>query len=156
MKTSTIIFMLLTVLLGFFLTRNIFLEKEDHYLDFAQIAKDLRENNGKIPRANRKPSDWFYNQRAYPLDSISPQKVFQARQETKNLQQKTSRGKFSQLEWESLGPTNIPGRITAFVVHPSNTSIIYAGSATGGVFKSTDKGQSWTPIFDDAGVARGD
>lgn len=51
--------------------------------------------------------------------------------------------------WRLEGPTNIGGRFNTIAVDPSNASIMYAGAAAGGVFKTIDGGQTWTPIFDD-------
>ncbi|MBL7943248.1 MAG: hypothetical protein JNM00_10805, partial [Flavobacteriales bacterium] len=34
-------------------------------------------------------------------------------------------------------------------IDPENTSVMYAGAATGGIFKTTDNGLSWNPVFDD-------
>ncbi|MBL0174751.1 MAG: hypothetical protein IPP94_05720 [Ignavibacteria bacterium] len=51
--------------------------------------------------------------------------------------------------WVSVGPSNIAGRIRALAFHPTDPAILYAGSATGGVFKSTDSGSSWLPMMDD-------
>ncbi len=51
--------------------------------------------------------------------------------------------------WEFAGPTNIGGRIADIEFDPQNPNIIYAGAATGGVFKSTDTGANWFPVFDD-------
>src|SRR5436190_5559437 len=63
--------------------------------------------------------------------------------------------------WVQLGPTVIPnghthtdarvlvtGRITAIVVDPTNTNIIYIGTAQGGVWKTTDGGLNWSPKSD--------
>ena len=50
--------------------------------------------------------------------------------------------------WTFLGPTNIPGRITALVRHPSNAGTLYVGAADGGVWKTTDAGFSWGPLTD--------
>lgn len=50
--------------------------------------------------------------------------------------------------WSFLGPTNIPGRITALVRHPADPSILYVGAADGGVWKTTDAGSTWTPLTD--------
>src|SRR5262249_38702206 len=36
--------------------------------------------------------------------------------------------------------------VSALVIDPGNTNIIYAGSDSGGVFKSTNAGSNWTPI----------
>jgi photosystem II stability/assembly factor-like uncharacterized protein len=52
-------------------------------------------------------------------------------------------------ELEFVGPLNIGGRIVDIEFNPKNSNIVYAAAATGGVFKSIDKGLSWFPIFDD-------
>ncbi|HEX8115923.1 MAG TPA: hypothetical protein VF521_01500, partial [Pyrinomonadaceae bacterium] len=64
--------------------------------------------------------------------------------------------------WTSVGPAPIPngqtfsaqqavsGRVTAIAVHPNNSSIAYVGTAQGGVYRTTDGGQTWTAIFDNA------
>ena len=41
------------------------------------------------------------------------------------------------------------GRITTIDVVLSNPDIIYAGTASGGVWKSSSAGVKWDPIFDD-------
>lgn len=51
-------------------------------------------------------------------------------------------------EWKNIGPFDIGGRVRSIVVHPNNKNIVYAGAASGGVWKSTDGGVSWTPKFD--------
>ena len=43
----------------------------------------------------------------------------------------------------------VSGRMTGLAIDPRNTSTIYAGAADGGVWKSTDRGAHWTPVFDD-------
>jgi len=59
--------------------------------------------------------------------------------------------------WTELGPFNWSrtsswtpglGRITAIAVEPSQQRIIYAGSPGGGIWKTTNGGQSWTPLGD--------
>jgi photosystem II stability/assembly factor-like uncharacterized protein len=45
--------------------------------------------------------------------------------------------------WESLGPTNIGGRITSLACHPNDAGNIWAGSAGGGVWHSSDGGRTW-------------
>ena len=50
--------------------------------------------------------------------------------------------------WTSLGPGSFGGRTRGFVINPQNPSIMYAGSATGGVFKSIDGGATWNNVTD--------
>jgi photosystem II stability/assembly factor-like uncharacterized protein len=54
------------------------------------------------------------------------------------------------LRIRSIGPAAMSGRITALTVDPNNDQIIYAGAASGGVWRSTSGGTNWTPIFDKA------
>lgn len=66
-------------------------------------------------------------------------------------QDAVSRGKelFGDLKARHIGPAIMSGRITDLEVHPTNARIIYAGTAGGGVWKSTNGGATFNPIFDD-------
>jgi hypothetical protein len=52
----------------------------------------------------------------------------------------------AQTPWQPIGGRNIGGRIRTLVQDPRNPLIIYAGSAHGGVFKTTDGGDTWAPL----------
>jgi len=52
------------------------------------------------------------------------------------------------LEFRALGPVVAGGRVTAVVGVPDHPGTLYVGAAAGGVFKSTDGGNSWKPVFD--------
>lgn len=54
--------------------------------------------------------------------------------------------------WLSIGPRNINGRIRAMAIHPSTGNTVYAGSANGGVWVTSDAGQSWKPLMHDEGA----
>ena len=56
-----------------------------------------------------------------------------------------------ELEWRHVGPANMGGRITDLAVHPDRPRVIYVASATGGLFKSTNNGTTFAPVFDDGG-----
>jgi photosystem II stability/assembly factor-like uncharacterized protein len=64
------------------------------------------------------------------------------------------------MRWRSIGPANTGGRVADLAVGrvPGSPDAIYAGAAGGGVFKSTNQGTSWTPVFDrvDAMMSIGD
>ena len=51
--------------------------------------------------------------------------------------------------WRPTGPRNITGRVRALAVHPTDPTIMYAGAASGGIFKSVDGGGTWTPSWKD-------
>jgi photosystem II stability/assembly factor-like uncharacterized protein len=56
---------------------------------------------------------------------------------------------FKGLKFREIGPAVMGGRIDDFAVVESNPDIIYVGTASGGVFKTTNGGTSWEPVFDD-------
>jgi photosystem II stability/assembly factor-like uncharacterized protein len=59
---------------------------------------------------------------------------------------------FASLRWRLIGPFRA-GRVSAGAVDPSEPNTYYFGTPGGGVWKSTNAGQTWTPIFDKTGMA---
>jgi len=55
------------------------------------------------------------------------------------------------IELRSLGPALATGRIQDVEIDPKNPSIWYVASAFGGLWKTTNRGITFTPIFDDQG-----
>ncbi|MDW8354022.1 MAG: hypothetical protein RMK57_05775 [Bryobacterales bacterium] len=56
------------------------------------------------------------------------------------------------LAWRFIGPAIMGGRVTDVEGVPGDPAVIYAGFASGGLWKSTNGGHSWTPIFEDQGT----
>lgn len=56
-----------------------------------------------------------------------------------------------ELQLRSLGPTLKPGRVADIAVDPRNRSIWYLANASGGLWKTTNRGSTWDPIFDQGG-----
>ena len=52
------------------------------------------------------------------------------------------------LRFRNIGPAAMSGRITDLAVVERDPSAIYAASATGGLWKSSDAGITWAPVFD--------
>src|SRR3954462_11680718 len=59
---------------------------------------------------------------------------------------------FAALEWRLLGPFRA-GRVSAGAVDPADANTYYFGTPGGGVWKTTNAGQTWAPIFDRTGMA---
>jgi photosystem II stability/assembly factor-like uncharacterized protein len=58
-------------------------------------------------------------------------------------------GPVSFLEWREIGPAVVGGRVSDLAVDETDTRIIYVGTATSGLWKSTNHGTTWEPIFTD-------
>lgn len=102
-------------------------------------SRESKNNSTKI----MEPYDNMTFQRSFPYDNFDVEAYNQVMLEAKNFGFNRAGG-----AWEVAGPLNINGRINSVVVNPSNSNEIYAGTAFGGVFKTTDGGLNWTPLFD--------
>lgn len=66
----------------------------------------------------------------------------------KKQQQLIKQSPYKDLEWRLTGPDNRSGRCTDVAGIPGNPSIMYAGFATGGLWKTEDGGENWKSLFD--------
>jgi photosystem II stability/assembly factor-like uncharacterized protein len=73
--------------------------------------------------------------------------------QNKSADQASSTDKFKSLEFREIGPAIMGGRIDDFAVVEKNPSIVYAGMASGGVWKTTNNGTTWEPVFDKESVS---
>jgi photosystem II stability/assembly factor-like uncharacterized protein len=125
----------------------------------ALVVGELYDDNAITPKkfreykmakrggdTSRKPSEWFTIQRAWPYNDIP----FPAYKRALDRAVEHRQNVAAQIGvWIAEGPSNVGGRITDVAIHPDFPDIIYAGAALGGVFKSVDGGETWTPISDD-------
>src|ERR1700751_526351 len=64
-----------------------------------------------------------------------------------------SMDRFKALEFREIGPAVMGGRIDDFAVVGGNPNIVYVGVASGGVWKTTNNGTTWEPVFDKEDVS---
>jgi photosystem II stability/assembly factor-like uncharacterized protein len=50
--------------------------------------------------------------------------------------------------WEWLGPGNVGGRIENILINPFNRNVIWVASPGGGIWKTTNRGLTWSPVND--------
>src|SRR5438552_7959490 len=59
---------------------------------------------------------------------------------------------YAAMKWREIGPAASGGRVAAVTGSASDPNLYYFGAAGGGVWKSTNGGQTWSPVFDDQDV----
>jgi photosystem II stability/assembly factor-like uncharacterized protein len=59
---------------------------------------------------------------------------------------------FAAMRWRQVGPFR-GGRVIAVTGVPSEPNVFYFGAASGGIWKTTDAGANWAPIFDHESIA---
>lgn len=113
----------------------------------------------------QKRAEWFVKSRG--LDTVRRPDLLRARAARELVRAQAERTHELELAgetWTSLGPSSMTmlswtmGRVSGRVaqagiaVDPTNENVIYLGSASGGVWKTTNGGTSWTPAFDSIGT----
>ncbi|HNA65085.1 MAG TPA: hypothetical protein PKZ51_10205 [Saprospiraceae bacterium] len=58
---------------------------------------------------------------------------------------------FNVLSFRSIGPAVTSGRVIDFAVNPSNPNEYFVAAACGGVWKTTNRGTTYSPVFDGQG-----
>ena len=84
-----------------------------------------------------------------PADAQRGKKKAKAETEETQDKSKMSAGTFSGLEWRLIGPALMSGRIADIAIDPRDQSVWYVAVGSGGVWKTTNAGTTWKPIFDD-------
>jgi photosystem II stability/assembly factor-like uncharacterized protein len=117
----------------------------------------------------RKRIEWFHDQRAYPHKTIPGGVRLKALQQLNaklgaeaaarahaipGKGQNQARPELG-ATWQEIGPQPAntfglvnSGRVAAVAVDPTNNDVVYAGAAQGGIWKTTDGGNTWTPLTD--------
>jgi len=120
----------------------------------------------QVPGSKYKQWVYFHQPRAYPSTTIPGGAYAAARQQYERAfghAPGQAAPVINQNTWGSIGPApitntgwnptnsgqfNQTGRINSIAVDPTNNNVIYIGAATGGVWKTTDGGTTWTPLTD--------
>lgn len=99
------------------------------------IAKNSSQEHS-ISRA-KKALDFLTRARAYPQKDIPSGIYYKSYLETKRMSlNKTSLAIDNKSSWEAIGPLNIQGRMLCLALDPQNTNTLYAGSASGGLWRT--------------------
>ncbi len=77
-------------------------------------------------------------------------------------QQQSARFRTRSQGWSPVGPTQVPagvgmvglGRVNNIAFHPTDPNTLFACASQGGIWKTTNRGQSWMPIGDNLPILR--
>ncbi|HZM75975.1 MAG TPA: hypothetical protein VFC19_09625 [Candidatus Limnocylindrales bacterium] len=91
---------------------------------------------------------WFAMQRMFPFQELDLGEL----QRKGHAEAAALRGAPGiQAAWQGLGPSNIGGRVTDIVAHRTQANTVFAAAASGGVWRSTDAGltfsSAWNPTL---------
>ncbi len=139
--------MLLPIILVL-LTIATFIHFSNHYeMNKSTPASIVQENPGVAKKHG--PADHFFLQRSYPNNQFSQKAYLKGMRTAKQQAEQRSTLPGFDTDWETQGPGNAGARVNAILVHPTDPTTIYLGYSGGGIFKTTDDGATWNPIFDD-------
>ena len=72
-------------------------------------------------------------------------------QDTEDSRPGLNESTFQGLEWRGIGPALMSGRIADIAIDPADRSTWYIAVGSGGIWKTTNRGTTWTSVFDDQG-----
>ena len=132
MKRISLLHIVLAAIVLFFLVRP--------YLEYPKGSdKTEKTNSPEIAKIKQRYTgmeaamDFFYMSRAYPEKEIPAGKFYEGYEQAKLLRNASTRGADS---WYSIGPKNFGGRTLMLAFNPQNPNTMYAGSASGGLWRS--------------------
>ena len=115
----------------------------------APRRKDLAAGAARVRLSlHKKRSVWFQARSSWPVREAPVDILVSERGRAKAALETPA----TAVKWNSIGPTNIGGRMTSIVCHPSKPDSILAGAAGGGVWQSDDAGRSWRSVWSDQDI----
>ncbi len=126
-------------------------DREEQYNEREEGERE-REGEEEEEAGADKQMSMLFQSRAYPDPYYMDAKYQRAWEQVKKIKTKTEQNRGNSFSnWVSLGQsfsgaTPIAGRIKTICVDPNNSNNLWAGSASGGIWKSTNAGTSWTAV----------
>lgn len=116
-----------------------------------QVRDHKQKQNHAIASDAMKALDFWTAQRAYPNRTIPGRAFYKAYQFSKTSLKKRTDRLTPNDTWHSIGPANQGGRTIALTVDPQHPDTIYAGSASGGLWRLTMHGSGYSWEYIDTG-----
>ena len=121
-------------------------------------GSEEEEHEGKGIPGVMHAMDLWSDMRAYPFPDMKAEKFSESVEQARAMDLKnpmiSARGNNVHLPppWTPLGPMNFAGRTLCLAFHPTNPNIMFAGSASGGIWKTTVGGTTGSTGYP-AGIA---
>ena len=149
MKNKILPFGFLAIIIGFsaFFLSSAGIKSEQKYIQGKNLGSEISQNK-------QKADSYFTKIRNNQITGkINPNDVLKVREQI--AKNKTKSGNANELNWVEIGPDNFASRTRALIFDNQDAvaNTIYAGSVTGGIWKSTNIGSSWNQVNTNNGSA---
>lgn len=125
-----------------------------NFFDIQEAFRQYAKDNPQIEKSGYKQFkrwEWFYGQRINPKTGEFPKSNLRWHEwfEYKAKHNPAPKG-----DWVQLGPNSSDGgyagigRLNCVSFHPTDENTFWTGSPSGGLWKTTNGGQSWSPLTD--------
>jgi photosystem II stability/assembly factor-like uncharacterized protein len=120
-------------------------------IDAQEDNKERKEREKEERERGAMMAEYLLQMEADELGPPRAEQILRAVRQREDLVRATQFAKaagVTSASWQALGPGNIGGRVRTIAIDPRNTSRIFIGAASGGIWLTEDAGQSWRPIND--------
>jgi photosystem II stability/assembly factor-like uncharacterized protein len=126
----------------------------------SEVARGGAAERAKAYEDPKMRLNWFLFQRTFPADTLPSKGRFNAFSDVSLLPsgQPSPETTLPTERWRHVGPSPIApkfssmgvtsGRVSAIAVSPANPRVVLVGGATGGIWRSTDSGDTFAPVSD--------
>ncbi len=124
-------------------------ESLEEWLEEMRLYFETYPELRDMPGSGWKPYNrvkWFLDQRRADGELPDPMARWRAWEAKREIEARI--GTSARTSWFQLGPTRLSGRIIDIEFHPTDVDIVYVGAASGGLWKSTDGGDTWQVLTD--------
>jgi photosystem II stability/assembly factor-like uncharacterized protein len=138
-------------IIGFsFALSSIFTSKRDSYNDdFPRVRSTFSPKASLDKKEGR--DLYFFNMLRDPASGKIPENIRSRELRFAENFDSRKRGRAvvsADYDWKEAGPNDVGGRTRAIGIDKRNSNIILAGGVSGGLYRSTDKGTTWTLVND--------
>jgi len=115
-----------------------------HEFEGSESEEEREREEHESPAEVFGAMDQWGRERSYPSGDISAQAYVDAYEHMKRMPEikfkSTAQQRIQASNWTPLGPMNFAGRVLSLAFHPTNPNVMFAGSASGGLWKTTNGG----------------